>query len=263
MFKVSDENVQIARAWFDRPVARAWRQQETALLANVLPRLTGYRGIHIGAPLLDSSLHERVGTLRLWRADVVAAPGVDVLIDGQSLPWRSGSLDVLIVQHGLELSSDPQALMRECERVLSHRGQLVCLVFNPLSLWALNQRVRRVENRFMPQTMPPHAGRLVDWLRLLNLETTACWRYGSGFPLFRHSLEVGGSNRWITPLVWTASGYALVARRYARPHRLQHGRRLLSRRRKHRLAHAASCHDMDSDEPRNRAVTLEKSRRHG
>jgi SAM-dependent methyltransferase len=242
LFKVSSDNPRAARAWFDTPDAAAWREREAALLATILPRLTGYRGMQIGAPLPAPEICACVGTLRFWRADLVCGPHADVCIDGQNLPWMSGSVDALIVVHGLELSLDPQALVRECVRVLSPRGQVVCLVFNPLSLWAGAQRLRRAGKRFTPRAMPPRAVRLSDWLRLFDLETTGFCRYGVGLPLFGRRWPGWDQGRWLEPLAWTAPGYALVARRRIPPRRLPlRDLRLLTRRKKRALAPATTA----------------------
>ncbi len=236
MFRFVADDAQAARAWFESPAAAHWREQETALLADVLPGLTGYRGIQIGAPAIAPEACDRVGTLRLWRADIVAGEDVDVCIDGQNLPWASGSIDALILTHGLELSAEPHALIRECVRVLSPRGQLVCLVFNPLSPWTQMQGLRRAHNRFLPRSIPPRAARLADWLRLLDFETTDCWRYGPSFPLFGGRWQACADPRWMAPVAWSAPGYAIIARRRAMRRIPPSGRRLLVRQREHGLA---------------------------
>ncbi|MES1955834.1 methyltransferase domain-containing protein [Salinisphaera hydrothermalis] len=236
MFRFVADDATAARAWFDSPAAESWREQENALLAEVSPGLTGYRCIQIGAPAIAPETCDRVGTLRLWRADVVPGPDVDVCIDGQNLPWASGSVDALILMHALELSAEPHALIRECVRVLSPRGQLVCLVFNPLSPWTQTQGLRRASNRFVPRAIPPRAARLADWLRLLDFETTECWRYGPTFPLFGRRWQGREDSRWLAPLAWCASGYAITARRRAMRRIPPSGRRLLARQRDRGLA---------------------------
>ncbi|HET7313753.1 methyltransferase domain-containing protein [Salinisphaera sp.] len=236
MFRFVADDAQAARAWFESPAAAVWQAHETALLADVLPGLTGYRCIYIGVPSLARQTCDCVGTLRLWRADICAGEGVDVRIDGQNLPWASGSIDALILAHALELSAEPHALIRECTRVLSPRGQLVNLAFNPLSPWARSQGLRRSAHRFAPRSVPPRAARLADWLRLLDFETTACWRYGPGFPLFGRCWQAHVDTRWLAPLAWAAPAYALIARRRALWRIPPSVRRVLARRRERGLA---------------------------
>lgn len=241
MFRFLADHIDPARAWFDTPGAAIWRDHEAALLGEILPELTGYRCIQIGVGSTTSETSDRVGTLRLWRADVRPGDDVDVCIDAQNLPWASGSIDALIVVHALELSSEPHALIRECVRVLSPRGQLVCLAFNPLSTWMLRQGLRRSRHRFTPRALPPRAARLADWLRVLDFETTACWRYGPGFPLFGRRWQAYRHTRWLAPVAWNAGGYALVARRRALRRIPPSGRRLLTPQPRRALARARAA----------------------
>lgn len=236
MFRFVADDAQATRAWFESAAAERWRAQETDLLSDVLPGLTGYRCIQVGAATIALEACDHVGTLRFWRADVVSGKHVDVCIDGRNLPWASGSLDALVLVHALELSAEPHALIRECVRVLSPRGQLVCLVFNPLSPWAQLQGLRRSHKRFLPRSFPPRAARLADWLRLLDFETTDCWRYGPGFPLFGRRWQMGAGTRWLAPLAWSAPGYAITARRRVMRRIPPSGRQLLARQREPGLA---------------------------
>ncbi|HEY0004093.1 MAG TPA: class I SAM-dependent methyltransferase [Pyrinomonadaceae bacterium] len=58
------------------------------------------------------------GSLKLIRADLEAARGVDVLADLQRLPFASDSIDLLWCHHVLQLVQDDRAAMRELHRVL-------------------------------------------------------------------------------------------------------------------------------------------------
>lgn len=166
----------------------------------------------------------------MWRADVRAAPGVDLCVDACNLPWSSGSVDALVLAHAMELSADPHALVRECVRVLSPRGQLVCLVFNPRAPWLLARGLRRRAHAFLPRALPPRAARLSDWLQLFDFEITALWRYGPGWPLFGHPWQGAAGRAWLRPLAWSAPGYAVLARRRALRRIPPGGKRLLARR---------------------------------
>ena len=128
-----------SRDWLETPRARLFLQYEQRLLRELLPRLTGYRCVQVGRWGIDRALLDHAGTLRQWRLAWSAGTDADALFDGQHLPLASGSVDALVLAHSLEQVAAPHALLRECARVVSARGQLIVLVFNPWSLWALWQ----------------------------------------------------------------------------------------------------------------------------
>jgi SAM-dependent methyltransferase len=97
------------------------------------------------------------------------AEGADVKACGERLPFKSESIDSVLLPHVIEFSSDPHQLLREVDRILVEDGVLVMYCFNPFSLWGL----KRV---FSWQDSAPWHGhyytraRLKDWLALLNFE---------------------------------------------------------------------------------------------
>ncbi|ROO29240.1 methyltransferase [Salinisphaera orenii MK-B5] len=219
-----------SRDWLETPRARLFLQYEQRLLRELLPRLTGYRCVQVGRWGIDRALLDHAGTLRQWRLAWSAGTDADALFDGQHLPLASGSVDALVLAHSLEQVAAPHALLRECARVLSARGQLIVLVFNPWSLWALWQGMPgRRAPRFTPCAAPPSAGRLFDWLRLLEFEPDLLWRYGLGFPLFGGRYAVGSGKRWLEPLACAAQAYAVLARRQVVSRNREHGRTARSR----------------------------------
>jgi SAM-dependent methyltransferase len=177
------------------------------LLAQILPRLIGYRCLQIDGLGLERQVLEYAATLCQWRIGASDIPGVDICFDGQHLPLASGSVDALVLTHALEAGDAPHALLRECARVLNDRGQLIVLVFNPLSPGSLRR------NWLSTRPAPPSAFRLCDWLRLLAFEPEPLWRYGPGFPLFGRLWQAGDRNRWLRSIAWSAPAYAITARR--------------------------------------------------
>lgn len=209
-----------ASAWLATPKARLFLQYERRVVQRILPGLTGYRCVQIGNWGNDRCALKTAGTLCHWQLGFDESRGADIRFNGRQLPLASGSIDVVLVAHALERVAEPHALLRECARVLSERGQLVVLAFNPLSLWALRQGLPpRRQLAFQSCSAPPSASRLCDWLRLLELEPEQLWRYGVGAPLFGGAHEMFGGSRWARCLAWSAQSYAIVARRHinARP----------------------------------------------
>lgn len=60
-----------------------------------------------------------------------------VLSDFQSLPFATEQFDIVIVQHVLEFSENPQVALKEAGRVTAASGHLAVLAFNPLSVSGL------------------------------------------------------------------------------------------------------------------------------
>lgn len=186
----------------------------------MLALLTGFRLLQVGAWGFDPELLQHAGTLCQWRLARWPCRDSDVGFDGANLPVASASIDALLLAHSLELTPQPHRLLRECERVLSDRGQLVLLGFNPLSMWGLAQRLPgRSQGRFVRSAQLYAAGRVCDWLRLLGLEPERLVRYGVGFPSFGHSMTVSpraGGNRPVS-LAWMAQAYLVFARKRVVP----------------------------------------------
>ena len=196
--------------------ARGRARIEGALLTDVVGRMAGYRGLIVG-PM--SALPDRRlpwATLSRWHIDRRPGPGVDAVFDGASLPVMSGSIDVLILSHGLEISPEPHRLMRECARVLSRRGQWLSLVDNPISPAVIGRELWQVGTLPSACRAVPRAARVIDWLRLMGFETTDAWRYGTW--LGRVAPQgLAMSTPGLAPLGWLFGGYAVLARRHVRP----------------------------------------------
>ena len=84
------------------------------------------------------------------------------------LPLEDNSIDVVLLHHVMEFSSDPHALLREIARVVRPEGRILVMVFNPWSMLHLRQVLshRFDANAWRCQKIGGH--RVADWLRLLN-----------------------------------------------------------------------------------------------
>lgn len=68
-----------------------------------------------------------------WPAE---GPNVSVLVEETLWPLPTGSIDRLIIAHGLETCERPQALLSEIWRVLAPGGKAIFIVPNRAGLWA-------------------------------------------------------------------------------------------------------------------------------
>lgn len=176
----------------------AWEQaQADELLADVF----GYHAVQLGFPELQSLRHNRMPhrwqacTEFEWPADPPMAQAPDVWLDSRAWPWQADSLDLVVLPHTLERSTDPHACLREVERVLIPEGQVLITGLNPLSGWGW--RHVRGSPRLTP-SRPQQAligyRRLRDWLRLLGFEVHVS-RFGGWTPAM-------ASEAWMRRLSW-------------------------------------------------------------
>ncbi len=239
-----------------------WEQHR---VDNAVSDIFGYHALQMGLPELDGLRanrmpHRWLATDSLVSpAPAVIAPPRDVLIstqalsvpiglhcDAEALPFPSGSLDLMVMPHTLELAQDPHAALSEAARVLMPEGRLVIVGFNPASLWGARQRLGRTRMSLGigdDRLFLPNSGefigywRLRDWLKLLSFEIEGgrfgCYRppWKSDKWLGRYAWMENAGDRW-----WPVLGavYFLVAVRRVR------GMRLIGKVRKERVKAGAA-----------------------
>ena len=238
--------------WLKAPAGRyllAWEQRQ---LDRVVADIFGYHAVQVGWPMVQALRSSRIshrwllndGELDaglLFNPDLVqdddlglsggdGALPVSVLSDYDALPFPSNSLDLVVLPHTLEMTSDAHHTLREVERVLMPEGRVVIVGFNPTSLWGLCQRLDTIGQRVgMTSPVMSETGefigwrRLRDWLRLLGFEIEAghfgCYRppFASQGWLDRSAWWDHAGERW-----WPVFGsvYMLVAVKRVRAMRL-------------------------------------------
>ena len=67
-------------------------------------------------------------------------PNVSLLCEDTLWPVATGSVDRLVLLHGLETSDHPAALLEECYRVLGPGGRAVFIVPNRSGIWSRSDR---------------------------------------------------------------------------------------------------------------------------
>lgn len=228
-------------AWTDSPPGRYVLEWEQAQLDRVVSDVFGYHALQLGLPQLDALRENRMPCrgLVLDAASGASAPytyprglssfarenghgkglGVGrhfapgqpapagrsaVWCDLLDLPFEAQSVDLIVMPHTLEFTSDPHRLLREAERVLMPEGQLIILGFNSLSLWGARQSVGKMTGRpFVPAAIDLIAfTRLKDWIKLLGFDLErgrfGCYRppLGSEQWLSRYSFMESAGDRW-------------------------------------------------------------------
>ena len=147
-------------------------------------------------------------TRRWWHPN--SLPGVTLCAPLDTLPFRSDSIDAILLPHTLELVEDPYAVLREAERVLTGEGCLMICGFNPFSGWG----ARRVFGRYFGRpAFPPRTERMLserrlrDWVALLGFDVDSVHGY-LGFLPMKGSLSEVHPRRSLT-----AGAYLLKARK--------------------------------------------------
>jgi SAM-dependent methyltransferase len=169
-------------AWWQHGIGRALLAAESELLGEALEDVFGWELLQIGA---WGNARELLRNARTRRQTIIAPHGsrggADVVARASQLPITSDSVDAALLPHTLDFASDPYAIVREADRVLSGEGQLLVLGFRPWSLWGL--RARATRSGFPPglrRVLPER--RVRDWLVLLGYEVVSERRYLYGSP---------------------------------------------------------------------------------
>ncbi|ASV98580.1 class I SAM-dependent methyltransferase [Paraburkholderia aromaticivorans] len=229
-------------AWTDSPPGRYVLEWEQTQLDRVVSDVFGYHALQLGLPQLDALRENRMPCrgLVLDAASGASAPyafprgpvhaggngarngsghggaqgglvGLPapagrsaVWCDLLDLPFEAQSVDLIVMPHTLEFTSDPHRLLREAERVLMPEGQLIILGFNSLSLWGARQSVGKMTGRpFVPAAVDLIAfTRLKDWIKLLGFDLErgrfGCYRppLGSEQWLSRYGFMEAAGDRW-------------------------------------------------------------------
>ena len=112
------------------------------------------------------------------------------------LPLMSETIDVLLLQHALEFSRSPKAVLAEASRVVMPGGHILLCAFNPFGPMGMA--------KFSMQLCFGHAkysfhnlrlGRVIDWLSLLNFHVMAVEHGAYNVPLnYPHWID--HDSRW-------------------------------------------------------------------
>ncbi|HMI74660.1 MAG TPA: methyltransferase domain-containing protein [Steroidobacteraceae bacterium] len=198
------------RDWFEGPLGARVLREEAALATLALDNVFGFELLQVGA--WGPKRHMLDGA-RTQHATLLApelTPGVTLCAPLDTLPFRSDSIDAIVLPHTLELVEDPYAVLREAERVLTAEGCLLICGFNPFSGWGARRRFAQYWERpaFPPGTQRMLSERrLRDWVALLGFDVDSVLGYLGFLPLKGGAIDV----RPRRPL--TAGGYLLKARK--------------------------------------------------
>ena len=196
--------------WFEGPLGARVLREEAVLSTLALDTVFGFELLQMGAWGPARHLLSNARTQHTTLVAPELEPGVTLCAPLDSLPFRSDSIDAILLPHTLELVEDPYAVLREAERVLTGEGCLMICGFNPFSGWG----ARRVFGRFFGQpAFPPYTQRMLserrlrDWVALLGFDVDSVHGYLGFLPLS------GGAGEVHPKRALRAGAYLLKARK--------------------------------------------------
>jgi SAM-dependent methyltransferase len=109
--------------------------------------------------------------------------GEDVALEAANLPFDSDAFDVVIVQHVLEFSENPQAVLKEAARVVKPNGKIVVYSINPMTIGsALAVFIRMFGKQGVWNRRTLMGFRLYDWLKFLDFKPLSTSYLGHALP---------------------------------------------------------------------------------
>ena len=215
------ETWQNFQLWYTTVLGKRLAKREKRILEKYLPDLFGYYLVQCGCPEIKAEQiagswlkSSRVSTRFCLDYDI--NQGVSCQADLTFLPIKSDSLDIVVLPHVLEFSSEPHQVLREVERVLIAEGHVVILGFNPWSLWNIF-RFFHIWKKPAPWNANFLAtSRVMDWLVLLGFDVVQQQGYFYQPPI--QNENISKKMRFLDKLgqrLWPnlGAGYVLVARK--------------------------------------------------
>ena len=200
--------------WLDTPAGTYVQEWEQKQIDNMVANVFGYHAMQIGLPAYDFLQASRIR--HKGRTSIQYGHGTEhgaiLVAEPEYLPFETQSLDLLILPHVLECSTNPHQVLREAERVLMPEGRVVISGFNPWSLWGARERIPGFDPLLpIPAHLQVSLVRLKDWFKLLSLELDR-GRFGCYAPacvstrwLNRWSFMEAAGDRW-----WPVCGAVYV-----------------------------------------------------
>ena len=196
--------------WFQSPLGARVLREEAALAMQALDNVFGFELLQVGAWGPKCHLLEGARTQHTTLLAPELSAGVTLCAPLDTLPFRSDSIDAILLPHTLELFEDPYAVLREAERVLTGEGCLLICGFNPFSGWGAR---RLFAEYFGRPAFPPGTQRMLserrlrDWVALLGFDVDSVRGYLGFLPL------TGGGADAHPRRALTAGAYLLKARK--------------------------------------------------
>ena len=167
------DNAAAEQLW-DSALGKQTLALEAAALAPLIRRLHGDSILWVGGHAASADTLKRCmvrNSFYLQQGSTGTRSDLPSLASQlEALPFKSNSLDGVVLHHALEKACDPRVALREVTRVLIPGGRVVICGFNPLSMIGARRLYARVINDCLSDHRLVNPLRLFDWLTLLGYE---------------------------------------------------------------------------------------------
>ena len=150
--------------WQQLPNGTELLKQTQSRIDRYLPRCFGYHLLKLGN--LSCLLSSNESTIS-HQINCAEKGDVGLLAEVHHLPLQTSSIDLCVLAHELDFSSDPHQLLREIDRILTLDGTLIISGYNPISYLGLRYLLKP-KHKQAARLFPPT--RVIDWLHLLGFE---------------------------------------------------------------------------------------------
>ncbi len=191
----------IARRLVAQRIRAIWPNIQGMRLAGV-GYATPFLGMFKEEGLLSAAFMPARQRVSRWPANGLC---LTALVDPDGLPLRDGSIDRLLMVHGIEMAENLPAMLNESWRVLAPGGQLLMVVPNRRGMWARFDRTPFGHGR------PFSRRQLVQMLRDAYL-APEYWTYALYMPPFSRSFLLRSAIAWerIGSWLWPGFGGVII-----------------------------------------------------
>lgn len=158
--------------WLNQGLGELVLQAEQVLFNGFLTGKYGKHVVLVGVPqqhslikMLDLPCHSLLSPLLCSKQSDLRVIESTLY----ELPMLSGSVDVVVLPHTLELVDNPRQLLAEACRIIKPEGHLLLSGFNPYSLWGLRKLIQ-TKTKTLPAFHSLQQRTLQNWLHLSDFE---------------------------------------------------------------------------------------------
>lgn len=170
--------------WYYTPLGASLLKQEEAEINRIIAKFPGQYLVKLGGPrpsqdffsnahpnaqkiyLIDASINPE--HLNLSTSSYNSEVTDIIQCHYHELPLACESVDIMVIHHALEFTTNPRGILEEVYHTLTHTGRLIIVGFNPHSLWGTNNWHNQENNRAFASSRFISFKHVRTWLKQLN-----------------------------------------------------------------------------------------------